>query len=81
MSLRRGTANQTGEMMGQAYDIKYADTTQKAYETKHVHAIGWAYTAEPHNDNVVVIVVVVVVVVVIVVVVVVAAAARKKQAN
>ena len=51
-------------MMGQAYDIKYVDTTEKAYDTKHVHAIGWAYSAEPHNDNVVVTVVVVVVVVV-----------------
>jgi hypothetical protein len=47
-------------MMGQACDIKYVDTTEKAYHTKHVQAIGWAYAAEPHNDNVVVIVVVVV---------------------
>jgi hypothetical protein len=29
-------------MMGQAYDIKYVyvDTTEKAYVTKHVYAIG-----------------------------------------
>lgn len=40
MSLRRRTANQTGKMMGQTYDIKYADTTETVYDTKQVHAIG-----------------------------------------
>jgi len=36
-------------MMGQTYDIKYADTTETVYDTKQVHAIGWAYAAETHN--------------------------------